>query len=191
MITTREAAVSIFGACQFAKFDRAALRYFDNTPDAFWKSLYAALFALPAYVLLQLIRFSETPVNASDFRILCVESSGYVIGWVLFPLVMIPVADALNRFGHYYRFLAAWNWAIVLQLFLLLAVTALVSSETIPLQFTGLVSFLTVITILVYQGFIVVTALDVRPWAAFLIVSIDLILSLMLNFSIRSFYGGS
>ena len=38
------------------KFDRAAVRYFDNTPEAFWQSFYAAALALPAVLLVLLTR---------------------------------------------------------------------------------------------------------------------------------------
>tara|TARA_B100000676_G_scaffold183309_1_gene180212 strand:+ start:8118 stop:8702 length:585 start_codon:yes stop_codon:yes gene_type:complete len=190
MISTREVALSIYGACQLAKFDRAAVRYFDDTPEAFWRSFHAAAFALPAYVLLVLLNFAENPVNASGARILIIESSAYVIGWVIFPLIMIAVTDTLNRFDRYFQFITAWNWAIVLQVFLFLAISALVADGRVPPQISGFVSLIAVIAILVYQGFIALVALNIRAPAAFMIVAIDLLVALVLNVVTRSFYRG-
>lgn len=190
MISSREVALSIYGACQFAKFDRAAVQYFDNTPEAFWRSFYAAALALPAYALLVLLNFAENPVDASGFRILMVESSGYVIGWVMFPLIMIPLTDTLDRADRYFRFMTAWNWAIVLQVFLFLAITALVASGAVPGQVAGFVILIAVIAILVYQGFIAMATLDIRAPAAFMIVAIDLVLAIALNLVTQSFYRG-
>ncbi|MGB0629918.1 MAG: hypothetical protein ACPGRZ_04425 [Alphaproteobacteria bacterium] len=190
MISTREVALSIYGACQFAKFDRAAVQYFDNTPEAFWRSFYAAAFALPAYILLVLLNFADNPVDASGFRILVVESSAYVIGWVIFPLIMIAMTDTLGRFDRYFRFMTAWNWAIVLQVFLFLAISALVTSGAVPGQISGFVSLIAVIAILVYQGFIALATLEIRAPAAFLIVAIDLVVALALNVITQSFYAG-
>lgn len=191
MITSREVALSIYGACQFAKFDRAAAQYFDNTPEAFWRSFYAAAIALPAYALLVLLNFAENPINASGFRILVVESSAYVIGWVIFPLIMIALTDTLNRFDRYYRFMTAWNWAIVLQVFLFLAISALIASGMMPGQVSGFVSLIAVGAILVYQGFIAVSTLEIRAPAAVMIVAIDLVVALALNVITQSFYAGS
>ena len=188
MITSREVALSISGAFQFARFDRAAVQYFENTSDAFWKSFYAAAMALPAYALLVLLNCAEKPVAASGLRILVVETSSFVIAWVIFPLIMIALTDTLNRFDRYYRFMTAWNWAIVLQVFLFLAVSALVASGTVPGQLAGFVSLIAVIAILVYQGFIAVAALEIRTPVAFMIVAIDLLIALSLNVITQSFY---
>ena len=191
MITSREVALSIYGACQFAKFDRAAVQYFENTPEAFWRSFYAAAIALPAYGLLVLLNFAENPVNASGLRILVVEFSAYVIGWTLFPLIMIRLTDTLNRFDRYFAFMAAWNWAIVLQIFLFLAITALIASGVIPPQVSGFVSLIALIAILIYQGFIALAALNISVPAAVVILAIDLLVALVLNLITRSFYAGA
>ena len=191
MITSREVALSIYGACQFAKFDRAAVQYFENTPEAFWRSFYAAAISLPAYGLLVLLNFAENPVNASGLRILVVEFSAYVIGWTLFPLIMIGLTDTLNRFDRYFAFMAAWNWAIVLQIFLFLAITALIASGVIPPQVSGFVSLIALIAILIYQGFIALAALNISVPAAVVILAIDLLVALVLNLITRSFYAGA
>ncbi|MEE2997111.1 MAG: hypothetical protein VX700_08195 [Pseudomonadota bacterium] len=182
--------MSIYGAYQFAKFRREAAEYFENSPEAFWQSFYSALITLPVYTLLVFINFADRPVNAPGLRILIVESSAYVIGWVIFPLVMISLTDSLNRFDRYFRFIAAWNWAILIQVSLFLAVSALITSGIVPAQVAGFASLVAVIMIFVYQGFIATALLDIRPAAAFLVVAVDFLLALGLKFITQSFYAG-
>ena len=60
MVTIREISIAIYGTWRFATLDRAAVQFFDNTPDAFWKSFNAAWLALPAYALLVLLSLHNT-----------------------------------------------------------------------------------------------------------------------------------
>ena len=48
MVSLRELSIAMFGAWRFATLDRSAVQFFDNTPEAFWRSFNAALVALPA-----------------------------------------------------------------------------------------------------------------------------------------------
>ncbi|CAN0485452.1 unnamed protein product, partial [Discosporangium mesarthrocarpum] len=104
MVNTRDLSIALYGAWRFATLDRAAVQFFENTPDAFWKSFNAAWLALPAYALLVLLSFSQHPVDAGPFRILSVELIAYIIGWVLFPLVMVAFTDTAKCPANYYRF---------------------------------------------------------------------------------------
>ena len=107
----------------------------------------------PAYVLLVLLNFAENPVNASAAQILIVRSSAYIIGWVNTPLIMIALTDKLNRFDQYFQFMTARNWAIVLQVFVFLAISALIAERHSTATDFRFVSLIAVITIMGYQGF--------------------------------------
>jgi hypothetical protein len=188
MVSLRELSIAMFGAWRFATLDRTAVQFFDNTPDAFWRSFNAALFALPAYGLLVLLSFSEHPVTAGPLRILFTETIAYVVGWVLFPLVMVSFTDALKRGDRYFRFIAAWNWSIVLQAFLFLGVSAFVASNTVPDGLGALISLAAMLAIFLYQGFIAHTTLDIPVPAAAVVVVIDLGIAIGLSLISRSFY---
>lgn len=188
MIGTRELSIALYGAWRFATLDRAAVQFFDNTPEAFWRSFNAAAIALPAYALLVMLSFAQHPVEAGALRILLVESISYVIGWVLFPLVMIAFTDTTKTAAQYYRFIAAWNWSIVLQAFLFLGVSAFAASGTVPDNLGGMISLMATLGIFVYQGFIAKTTLDLPVPAAVLVVFIDLAIAIGLSLVSRSFY---
>lgn len=188
MIGPRELAMAIYGVCRLAALDRSAVQYFENTEEAFWKSFNAAIIALPGYVLLTLLVLVEQPVEASGMRIAAVEGISYAIGWVLFPLVMVSFTEAANCRKDYFRFLSAWNWSAVLQVYFLLAVTAFGASGTLPQELSALVGLTAVLALLFYQGFIAHAMLGVRPAIAALIVAIDIGLGLVLEAAQRLLY---
>lgn len=188
MVSARELSIALYGAWRFATLDRSAIQYFDNTPEAFWRSFNAALVALPAYALLVMLSFTEHPVAAGPLRILFVEAIAYVIGWVLFPLVMVAFTDTTKSAANYFRFIAAWNWSIVLQAFLFLGVSAFVASGAVPENLGALISLVATLAIFFYQGFIARTTLDIPVPAAALIVIIDLGIAIGLSLISRSLY---
>jgi len=188
MVNSRELSVALYGAWRFATLDRAAVQFFDNTPEAFWKSFNAAWLALPAYALLVLLSFVHHPVDAGPFRILSVELISYVIGWVLFPLIMIAFTDTMKCARNYYRFISAWNWSIVLQAYFFLSISAFSASGTVPDSLGGLISLVATFAIFFYQGFVAKTTLDVTLPVAFLIVVIDLTIAIGLSMVSRSLY---
>jgi hypothetical protein len=188
MISTREISIALYGTWRFATLERSAIQYFDNTPEAFWRSFNAAAIALPAYALLVMLSFAQHPVEAGAVRILLVEAISYVISWVLFPLVMVAFTDTTKTAANYFRFIAAWNWSIVLQVFLFLAVSAFAASGTVPDNLGGFISLVATLAILFYQGFIAKTTLDLPVPAAVLVVVIDLAIAVGLSLVSRSFY---
>ena len=190
MLNLRDIAFGLYGAMQFARLDRSAIQCFENTPEAFWRSFQAAIVTLPAYILLQLINIANVPVNAGPMRVLFVEICAYVVAWVLFPLIMTTISDTLQRGDKYYRFIVAWNWAIIPQVFLYLAVTALASSGTLPASMAALLGICVLAAVLFYQGFIATCMLDIRPPAVAMILVVDFAIALLLNQVTRSFYAG-
>lgn len=188
MVSIRELSTAMFGAWRFATLDRSAIQFFDNTPEAFWRSFNAALIALPAYSLLVLLSFAEHPVDANPIRILFTELIAYIIGWVFFPLVMVAFTDAAKCADNYFRFIAAWNWSIVLQAFLFLAVSAFVASGSVPDGLGAMISLTAMLAIFLYQGFIAHATLNIPAPTAAVVVVIDLGIAIGLSFISRSFY---
>lgn len=188
MISARDLSIAIYGVLRFAMFDRAAVQYFDNSEAAFWKSFCAAVIAAPGYLLLILIGLTEHPVEAGEVRILAVETISYVIGWVLFPLVMVSFTEAANCSRHYFRFISAWNWSAVLQVYFFLAVTAFAASGSVGDGSAGIISVAATLATLVYQGFIAQETLKTKRAVTALIVAIDVVLGIAVNFASRMFY---
>jgi hypothetical protein len=182
----REVAEGLYGATRLAKGDAHGIHFFGDTPEAFWKSFWAAIVALPAYVLLIAIDLSSVPVSSSGVRVLLIEAVAYVAAWTAFPLAMHYVAEFIDRGERYIRFIAAWNWASVLQVTLYLFVNAFLATDMLP---RGLVVFLSLATygaIFVYQWWVARVGLDLGRGGAIGIVAMDFTISLILNAIVRA-----
>ncbi len=181
MISARETSIGIFGAWQLAKYDAQGLRFFDNTVTAFWRSFYAAVIVLPAYVILILLVIGELPVAVGGFAVLVIESIAYVIGWTAFPLAMYYLARTIDRDRFYCRYIAAYNWSAVLRIALFLIVAATAASGILPQAPAALINFAAYIAILAYQWFIARVGLEVSAPGACGIVLLDIVISLVIE----------
>ena len=114
-------------------------------------------------------------------RVFLIEAFAYVIGWVLFPLVMIRITDLLQRQQEYFRFIVAYNWAGVLQIAIFLPVAALTVSGLLPLAGGNFLSMIVLFAILYYQWFIACTGLRIGVGAAVAIVCLDMALSILVT----------
>lgn len=182
MISSAEVARSIYGAWRLARFDADGLRYFDNTPEAFWRSFFAAIIVAPAIIVLVIMQLADNQIDSGPAYILLAETISYVIEWVAFPLLALYLADMLDRSDRFLRYIAARNWAIVIQMALFLAIAML---ELIGLLGPGPVVALGIcatFAILVYQWFVTRVGLDISAPAAAGVVFLDLVIGIVLNF---------
>jgi hypothetical protein len=181
MIGAAEISRSIFGAWMLARFDRSGAALFDNTPDAFWRSFWAAFVVFPAFAILLLLRSAHVEITVGPFSAFFIQMTGYAVGWLAFPYVMLYLTRLFDRDTRYYRYIAAYNWAVVIQIALMLVVTALTASGLLPAAFGILLTAGAVISILIYQGFIAHAVLEIPAIGAIGIVAIDLVISLILQ----------
>src|SRR2546430_16643578 len=85
-----EARLALAGTLRLARGDRGGLACFDRSLDGFWRSFRAAAITYPLYLVLLTMRVSVAEWQRSGgWRIVLVETIGYVIAWVAFPLVML------------------------------------------------------------------------------------------------------
>ncbi len=174
MITAPEVAKALYGAWRLARFDPSGLDHFDNTVEAFWRSFYAMLIAAPGHVVLVALGHSAQVATRGPVDIFLIEAIGYVIGWFAFPLVMIYIAGQLDRGERYFRYIVASNWAVVVQIGLLLAVVAVVRGFQLPALTAGYFQFAAMVAVLIYSWFITRVGLDISGRAAAAIVFLDL-----------------
>jgi hypothetical protein len=169
----QETQLAMIGALRLARGDRDGLACFDRSLDGFWRSFRAAVIAYPLFLVLLRLRLPAPDWAASSGpRIILVETIGYVISWVLFPLVLLPVTRALGREHRFFDFMVPYNWSQVLQsaLFVLVAVPSGAGVR--------LVGFAAACAVLLYEWYIARVGLDVSRLAAALVVLLDIVLSL-------------
>ncbi len=186
MISPREIATGLYGAYRLARLDAGGMAWFDRTVSGFWKSFFAAVLAAPLYILLTTLHlFDDTGrellETAGGMRVFLIETLAYVIGWVLFPLIMIRVTDLLQREQEYLGFIVAYNWAGVLQIAAFLGVVTVGGVGLFPAAVGDFLSMIVFFAILYYQWFITRTALRIQTGAAVAIVCLDMALSIFIT----------
>ena len=184
-----EAWLAVTGALRLARGDRGGMACFDPTEEGFWHSFRAAVLCYPFYLILLAfpIELGAAP-EVSPGRVLIVETIHYVISWVAFPLVMLPLVDWLRRGERYFAFMVAYNWCQVPQtaVFALVALgggAGLLSTEGMLI-----VDLIVGIAALVYEWYVSYVALEVsRPQAA-LVIFVDVVLATILSHVSSSLY---
>ena len=186
MITARDVVLGLYSAWRFFLFDRTGLQTIDGTIDGFWKSFYAAVVALPAAFVLRLLFVQNNPElleAAGAGRIALVFALDYVYQWVLFPLVMVYMADTMGRNREYVAFIVARNWSQVIQVAIVLpAAVIFIAGDSENPGLAPLVLVVAHIVTWVYAWFIARTALDITGIAAALIVLVELAISVGVSF---------
>lgn len=173
MITLVEVARGVAGAYRLARRDPGGMAWFDDSPRGYWRSYWAAVVVAPAFLILDLITggFGEE----FGLRAAAVQAIAYVIDWTAFPLAMIFVADTLNKWPRYRRYIVAYNWSNLIQMALLLPLAAI--AVAFPSHPTLLLAQFAGIVMLVYRAYIAHVALQVGFGVAAGIVLIDVVLS--------------
>jgi hypothetical protein len=119
-----EVQLAVGGALRLARGDPRGLGLFDTSIEGFWRSFRAAGICYPLYLLLLSFRVSAAQWEASGVAtIVIVETIAYVISWVSFPLLILPLARWLDRENRFLAFIVAYNWSQVPQTVLLAIVS--------------------------------------------------------------------
>jgi len=181
MTSLTELKRSIFGAWLLVRFDPNGLLFFGNSIGAFWRSYWAAIFAAPAYIALVIIQTPNLMVTVGPLRATIIQISSYITAWFAMPFVMLYICRIVDREKQFYRYFIAYNWATLLQVTLILIVTILTKSGVFPSVFSGILTFVAIIAVLVYQGFIARVALVISSAGAFAVVTLDLMISLLVE----------
>ncbi|MDE0728291.1 MAG: hypothetical protein OSB82_17735 [Alphaproteobacteria bacterium] len=183
-----EVTRSIHGAWRIARMDPDALNYFELSIDGFWRSFVALLVVAPFYIMFLILNHGSQPglelptgpVVSTEFYV-AVKLIAYIIGWLIFPLVMVPISRLLDLSQSYIPYIIVWNWSNVLVMAVILPTLLLFP----PADQTGAAAKMVLmgaqITMLFY-GFLVARAgLRCKILTAVGIVVLDLLLSLMLS----------
>lgn len=174
-----EVLSALYGAYRLAWFDVSGMTHFKLTVDGFWRSFFAAVLVAPAYAILVGMELSA---EAEDFNLALVfltEGIGYILVWCAFPLVAIVLTRLLGLDRNYVALIVAVNWSAVLQTAAFLAVLLL--GLIVPEGLATLVVTLTTLAILIYQWFVIRTALETTGGIALMLLLVDLVITSMIN----------
>lgn len=177
-----EVQLAVGGALRLAIGDRRGLGFFDVSLDGFWRSFRAAAICYPLYLVLLGFRVTAAQwAESGAASIILVETIAFVISWVAFPLVVLPIARWLGRENRFLAFMVVYNWSQIPQTALLAlvaldGVTGLLSTPALHYAELG-----ATIAVLLYEWYIARVALAVSVAQAVLIVVADLLLGTALG----------
>lgn len=177
-----EALLALTGTLKLARADRTALNCFNPTEAGFWHSFRAAAICYPFYLILLAFPLEiGTQAANHSWEYFIVETIRFVIAWVAFPLLILPLTDWLGRHDRFFLFITAYNWCQVPQTVAFTAVALAGAAGVLPTEGIVLGDFIVGIGALVYEWYISRVALAVSGLQAVLVLLIDLVLATLLS----------
>ena len=177
-----ELQLALTGCLRLARGDRGGLSCFDRSLDGFWRSFRAAVICYPIYLVLLAMRVSVAEWQTSGgWRIVMVETIGYVVAWVAFPLLMLNVVHWIGREHRFFEFMVPYNWCQVPQSALFVLVGLESASGILSIQASQAIDIVAALATLVYEWFIARVALDTTGLVAVFVVLVDLVLGVLIS----------
>jgi hypothetical protein len=174
-----EVLAALYGAYRLAWFDASGMTYFNLTVEGFWRSFFAAVLVAPAYAVLVGMQTAGETEEFNLALLLLREGIGYVMAWCAFPLVALVLTRLLGLDRNYVPLVVAHNWSAVLQTAAFVAVVLL--GAVLAEGLGTLVVTLATGAILVYQWFVIRTALQSSGGIALMLLLVDLIVTSMIS----------
>ena len=180
--TWAEVRWAMTGCLRLARGDRRGLEYFDRSLDGFWRSFMSAFLSYPFFLILLTMRVSLADWKAAGgLPIILIETIGYVISWVAFPLIMLSVLRWIGREHRFFDFMVPYNWCQLPQSILFVVIGLQSESEALGSSLSQMLEFAAAIAVLVYEWYIARVALETSAAAAALVVLVDLVLGVVVT----------
>jgi hypothetical protein len=187
--TWEEVRSALVGSLRLARGDRRGLAFFDRSLDGFWRSFLAAFLSYPFYLVLLTMRVSLAQWDAAGgVRIILIETIGYVIAWVAFPLLMLSVTRWIGREHRFFDFMVPYNWCQLPQSVLFVVVGLESETGLLGDPVARAIEVAAAIAVLVYEWYIARVALETSGGAASLVVLVDLVLGVVITRASGSLY---
>ncbi|WP_186374224.1 hypothetical protein [Roseomonas gilardii] len=169
------------GAVLLARGRAAGIAFTCLSPEGAARSFWAAVFCLPAFLLLRLVSGAAGEIGTDPLRFLVAELSGFVCSWVGYALASYWLAARAGLLARWPRFIAAWNWANIVQyvaLLVLLPVPPGMVATWLGIAAFGYAMWL--------EWFVAREALGVNAFQAATFVALDLAISIFLAGAVQA-----
>ena len=167
------------GVAEILRGDRGGVTKLGHATNAGFVASFVipALLVLAPYAYLTGQRFESMGIDPDPAEMLLIEPLAYIVGWTLFPVVSHFYCQRVGRAHDWYDYIAAYNWANVLQMGLYFPAAVLYDLDLAPgLLFVVSVAVVSLAIAIHFR--IAVVALRVEPLPALVLVAMDLALSL-------------
>lgn len=172
-----EVLTALWGVLRLAHFDDRGRRVLGTEPEDAWRSFLAPVLFLPFYLLWSLFHGLTAPDDVPFALALLYELPVYAGGWLVFPVIMWHVAQAIERENRYAHFLVAYNWSALVQNAMFFVLDAALSLAGAPPGARAFFGFLLFLYILAYAWFVARTTLGVAGGVAAMVIVVDLLVT--------------
>ncbi|MBY0337541.1 MAG: hypothetical protein K2X11_13055 [Acetobacteraceae bacterium] len=174
-------AAGLAAALLFARGRPEGTQLLANDAPTALHSFRAAWLCLPIFVSLRLLTWSlQGPPSGGVALALVAEGLGFAISWMGFALLSKPLAEQARRGEQWFRFIAAWNWANVIQYVVLLSLM-LPSAFGVPPWLANGLGLAALGYAVWLEWFVTRAALGVAGPTAVMFVLLDLALGLFIG----------
>ena len=159
------------------KFDVAGRGYFNYTVVGFWRSFFAAIAALPVFLVLALVH--AWSLEGPIFPEVQLSVLRYATGWFIYPLVVLVLVKVLNRTANYVSYIITINWLAVPQ-WVLAGAVGVVGHAT-GSEVGNLLAICLLMLLVYYDFFIARIMLNLTAGKAALVVLIGMLVAMLLD----------
>lgn len=185
--TIQETLKGIDSALGLAIVDKQAANGFDVSGRGFWNSFAVIWMVAPTWAWIIVRQPAQIAAYAAErgepftmpdpFWFLVIESLFYIIAWVLFPMVMMPVCRRMGTASNYIKFIVARNWAgLVMWLALTCPIALLFAMGAIDFNTQQSLALFSFMLQNLYLWYIAKVTLGIGTGMAILIVILDVFL---------------
>jgi hypothetical protein len=179
MITIQQLASALYGTWLLVKLDSRAFAYFERTPAGFARSFLAALALAPLQLGHDVLAYSNETTRLGFGPYVLVRTLAYVIGWVLFPFIMLYMTRLLGREIRYLTYMVPYNWFQLAFGAVLGPIPLMADSGVLSPSAADTISYLLLPVFLVYGTFIARLGLAIGIGTAIGVVLLDFLVSLI------------
>ena len=162
----REIVAALYGAWRLMRFDANGMAWFNLSIEGFWRSFFAAILAAPFFALSIILDLDEQAEPVDGGAAAAVTVLVYAIGWAIVPIVGIAITKLLGLTRGYIPLVVAFNWTAVPQAVVHAIAAVIATSGFAGAGVANMLLFATVVYILIYEWFVVRTALQTTPLTA-------------------------
>lgn len=174
-------ATGLAAALLFARGRPEGMALINNDMATARASFQAALICLPLFLIMRFMSWWLRGGPEAGFAFaLIIELIGYSLSWTAFALASLFLAGQVNRAEQWPRFIAAWNWANVVQYVLLMGL-AIPAALGLPAWMANMLGLVALGYAVWLEWFVVRTALNLTGGAAAMFVVTDLMLGLFIG----------
>lgn len=181
MALREEIARSLRGALLLARFDPRGVGHFDVSLDGFWRSFLGALLVAPLTIGNMLAEAGDADISWLS------EALRYMVGWALFPIVMIPMARVMGLSGQYVPFVIAYNWMQVVQAVLFFVLGVLHRTGIPMLAMGGPLDYAMLVYAIVYFAFVARMTLGVGALTGTGLAILDMLVTYLVLVALPQF----